>query len=326
MSAPVRVGVIGCGAIATAVHLRALRGIPGVRVTCVADPDAAARERALRLVPDAAAASGVDELLAREDIDAVVVTAPSGLHAAMALATLAAGRHLYLEKPIATTAEDGRCVAEAARRAGVVTAIGFNWRFQPLVARARELLADGVLGRIREASSAFTENGPLVPWKTRRDQGGGVLLDLGSHHFDLFRWLLGVEVTKVDATVLSGGSEQESATVRLAFGDGCHASSYFSLRETPSFWIEVVGERGRLRLDRVARTLTLDGARARTLTPAMVAWRAKAVLRPRTEPSWGYALRAFVQRIAGRDVALPSCDDGLRSLEIVEAAERAAGI
>ena len=66
------------------------------------------------------------ELLARDDLDAVVVTAPSGLHAELAIAVARAGRHLYLEKPLATTRADGELAVEAARSAGIVAAIGLN--------------------------------------------------------------------------------------------------------------------------------------------------------------------------------------------------------
>ncbi|MDX6504839.1 MAG: hypothetical protein QOE29_1964, partial [Gaiellaceae bacterium] len=298
MAEPLRVGVIGCGAIATAVHLRVLRALPGARVTAVADPSPEARERAGRLAPGAALHAGAGELLARSDVDAVVVTAPSGLHAELALATLASGRHLYLEKPIATTLADGERVAAAARAAGVVAAVGFNWRFQPLVARARELVRAGTIGELRAASSVFCEPARLPAWKQRRADGGGVLLDLGSHHFDLIRWLLDAEVAGVEATLRSEASEQDVASVELTMADGREASCVFSFRAPQAHALELVGERGVLRIDRTARTLTLRGARARVATPELVAWRARSLVRPRTEPSWARALSAFVAATA----------------------------
>jgi predicted dehydrogenase len=318
------VGVIGCGAIATAVHLRVLRGLPGVRVTALADPAPEARERAHRLVPDAAALEAADELLARDDVDAVVVTAPSGLHAEIALATLETERHLYLEKPIAATIEEGRQVVAAARDADLVAAIGFNWRFQPLVARARELLRDGVIGDVRAASTVFCEPSRMPDWKRSRIEGGGVLLDLGSHHFDLIRWLLAAEVERVEATLRSEASEHDSAAVRLVLADGRVASSFLSFRAGRVDTLELVGERGVLRVDRYARTLTLRGARGRVVTPDVVRWRARALVRRATEPSWARALAAFVEAVRGRRVELPTLEDGLRSLEIVTAAEQAA--
>jgi myo-inositol 2-dehydrogenase / D-chiro-inositol 1-dehydrogenase len=326
MAAPVRIGVIGCGSIATAVHLRALRKLPGARVTAVADPVAEARERARRLAPGSVALAGAEELLARDDVDAVVVTVPSGLHAPIALATLETERHLYLEKPIAATLEEGRQVAAAGRDAGLVAVIGFNWRFQPLVVRARDLLRAGVLGDVRSASTVFCEPSTMPDWKRSRVEGGGVLLDLGSHHFDLIRWLLDAEVERVDATLRSDVTEHDTASVRLVLGDGRVASSFFSFRAGRVDSLELVGERGVLRVDRYARTLSLRGVRARVTTPDVIRWRARALVRRATEPSWARALAAFVDAVRGRNVELPTLDDGLRSLEIAIAAERAAVI
>lgn len=326
MTGPLRVGVIGCGAIATAVHIRVLRGLPGVRVTALADPDAQARARAGRLVRRAALLASDDKLLARDDVDAVVVTASTALHAPMALAALGTGRHLYLEKPIAMTVADGREVAAAAVGTRLVSMAGFNWRFQPLVARAKALLDEGVLGEVRAAKTAFCEAARVPGWKARRNDGGGVLLDLGSHHFDLMRWLLGVEMSRVEASVESRRTEHDVAEVTLVMDSGATVASRFSFGVEQAHWIELVGERGTMRIDRQARTLTVSGVRARTMTPAALAWRARSLVRPLSEPSWGYALRAFVGKINGADLDVPTMADGLRSLEIVAAAERAAGV
>jgi len=322
--APLRVGVIGCGAIAAAVHVPALRRIPGVRITAVADPAAQARERAARLVPAAALVEDGEEVLARDDVDAVVVTAPSGLHGRLALAALGAGRHLYLEKPIATTLEEGRRVAAAARD-GVVATVGFNWRFQPLVARARALLRAGAIGEARAVWSVFCEPGHGPEWKRERASGGGVLLDLGSHHFDLVRWLLGTDVEQVEATLRSEETEHDSASVRLVLADGTVASSFFSFRAGAIDTVEVLGDRGTLRVDRYGRTLSLSGTRRRVLTADLVRWRAQALGRRSFEPSWARSLRAFVDAVRGKTTELATLDDGLRSLEIVAAAESAAG-
>ena len=130
----------------------------GVRVTAVADPDAAARRRAQRLVPRAATVMSAEELVARDDVDAVVVCSPSACHADHAVLALESGRHLYLEKPLAIGIEDGRRIVEVARRSNVTAAIGFNWRYQPLVQRAYELLRSGAIGEVREAQTTFCES------------------------------------------------------------------------------------------------------------------------------------------------------------------------
>ncbi len=326
MNASLGVGVIGCGAIATAVHIRVLRALGRVRVTALADPVPEALARAGRLVPGAALLTDPNDLLGRNDVDAVVVAVPSGLHAPLALATLSTGRHLYLEKPIATNLDDGRRVAAAARDAGVVAAIGFNWRFQPLVVRARELLRAGVIGDVRSVSTVFCEPATAPGWRARRSEGGGVLLDLGSHHFDLMHWLFDARVERVEAAVSSIATEHDSARVRLHLAGGCIASSFFSLHACQADSLELAGERGVMRIDRYARSLSLRGARARTVTLAALAWRLRSIVRPHSELSWRNTLSRFVSKIRGADIELPTFDDGLRSLEVVIAAECAAGV
>jgi predicted dehydrogenase len=320
-SSAVRVGVIGCGSIAVGVHLGALGRIEGARVTAVADPASEARERAVRLAPGAAALASAEELVGRDDVEGVVVSAPTRLHAALAILVLEARKHLYLEKPIATTLEDARRIVDEGRRAGVVAATGFNWRFQPLVVRARELLRAGALGDVRAAATAFCEPGAPPGWRHARADGGGVLLDLASHHVDLLRWLLETEVEHVDATLRSDVNEHDSAVVRLVLGGGRTALSYFSYRTGQVDTLELYGERGVLRTDRYARSLVLRAGRThrRAGTPELAEWR-----RAGTEPSWKRSLEAWIDAIRGREVELATLDDGLRSLEVVLAAERSS--
>lgn len=321
---PLRLGLVGCGAIASAVHLRALRAMRGVRVTAVADPDAAARRRAQRLVPRAATVTSAEELVARDDVDAVVVCSPSACHADHAVLALESGRHLYLEKPLAIDIEDGRRIVEVAGRANVTAAIGFNWRYQPLVQRAYELLRSGAIGEVREAQTTFCEPGADLPsWKRRRESGGGVALDLGSHHVDLLRWLLDAEVESTSATISSHESEHDEAELRLALTGGRQARSSLSFRDGRIDRLLLRGTSGTLRADRYRRLLQVDPPR-RVLDRGLASWRLRSIVLPRSEPSWRRALDAWIAAVRGSDVVLPTLADGLRSLEVVLAAEDAA--
>src|SRR5207244_5661262 len=123
-------------------------------------------------------------------------------------------------------------------------------------------------------------------WKRSRAEGGGVLLDLGSHHFDLVLWLLDAEVEHVDALVRSDETDQDSATVRLSLDGGRTVSSFFSFRAAKAHSLELYGDRGVIRIDRGARTLSLLGARGRVITPSVLSWRARTVVRRNSEPSW----------------------------------------
>ena len=201
--APVALGLIGCGSIARNVHLKVLRRLPGVRVAALADPDAQRLNAAQRLVPGAAGCADYRQLLDLPHVQAVVIAAPNAHHAEMTVAALDRRKHVYLEKPIATSLAGARQILAAAQQAGTVGMMGFNYRFNPLYQETRRLIRSGRLGELVSVRSVFaTASHPLPDWKQSRHSGGGVLLDLASHHVDLVRHFLGGEVRAVFATVV----------------------------------------------------------------------------------------------------------------------------
>lgn len=332
---PVRLGVLGCGVIAHWVHLPILASLPGAALIAAADPDADARARAGRRT-GAALHERPEDLLARGDVDAVVVCAPTHLHAELAVAVCDAGKHLYLEKPIATTAADARRVVDAAKRAGVTAVMGFNRRYHPVFEQARALIAAGRIGPVRAVQTAFCE--PMSPetmpeWKRRRSTGGGVLLDLASHHVDLLRWFLDEEVASVEARVDSERSEEDAAWLRLTLRGGAVAQCVFSFGAGLADSLEFIGERGTLRVDRHRPRLSLRvprrlgyGTRTGWTGPRadVVAWRLARLVHPSREPSYRRSLAAFVARLRGRPVLTPGLEQGARVLDVVLAAEAAA--
>jgi len=336
--AALRVGVVGCGTIAYWTHLRAVARLPGATLVAAADPDREARSRAARLTrlaPRDVHASA-DELLARDDVDAVVLCPPTPRHAEVALASCAREKPFYLEKPIATSSGEAERLAAAARAAGIVAVAGFNRRHHPVHERARELVAAGAVGRVRAVLTAFCEPTPperMPGWKRCRASGGGVLLDLGSHHVDLVRWLLADEVHAVEARIASEASEADSAWLGLATGGGVEVRSVLSFRTGPADWLTLLGERGTLHVDRFRCALELRttrrfgyGTRRVRLAPrlANAGWRLQRVVRPSHEPSYGRALGAFVDEVRGGPSRCARLLDGARCLAVLEAAEEAA--
>ena len=329
----VRFGIIGCGDIAYWAHLRSLKSLKQANLVAVADPDAAARERARRLT-GAEAYDDSSRLLRRVDVEAVIISAPTHLHAPLAIASARAGKHVYIEKPIATTLEDASRVAAAVERAGVRAVMGFNRRFHPLYRQARTLLADAAIGAVRSVLSTFAEPPPaggMPAWKRSRASGGGVLLDLASHHIDLMRWFLDDEVDETHAVVASVQTEHDQAWLRLRMRGGVEVQSYFSFAAGPADFVEFIGERGTLRVDRHRPTVSLRmprrvgyGVRVAFPVPPLdvCRWWPVRLVRPSSEPSYALALAAFVDAIRGGKTDLASLDDGLRSLEVVLAAER----
>ncbi len=330
-----RLGLLGCGSVAYWLHLPALRGIPDATLVAAADPDAAARKRFAR-ASGVTACERAEDLLGRGDIDAVLICAPTHLHASLACAAAAAGKHFYLEKPIATSVDDARHLVATAAQAGVTSAIGFNRRHHPLFERARVLLMEGIIGRVHAVQTTFCEPSPpdgMPEWKRRRATGGGVLLDLASHHLDQVRWMLATEVDVVSASVLSEATEHDGARLELTTDGGAAIQSFFSFRAGPDEQMTFIGERGTLRLDRHAATLALSRKRGRGYgashrrvahSPALLKWRLERIWRRSADPSDHRALLAFVERVRGGRPGTATLHDGVRSLEAVVAAEAVA--
>jgi predicted dehydrogenase len=333
--ARVRIGVVGCGVIAYWTHLRELRSIPGVQLLAASDPDPAARERAVKLSAVRTYADS-DELLAQSDIDAVIISAPTQLHAQLGLAAARARKHFYLEKPIAINAVEGAQLIAAVKESGVHAAAGFNRRCHPLFMQAKELIVGGAIGKVRSVFTAFTE--PIEPdampeWKRLRSTGGGVLLDLFSHHADLLRWFLDDEAASVEAKIDSVSTEGDEARVRLQMSQGATAQSYFSFRAGRSDFLEFIGELGTLRVDRHRPSLDLRlarrwgyGVRSVFVAPSrdVAWWRMRRLASPSYEPSYRIALKEFVKGSQGGESRAASLLDGLRSLQIVLGAEGSA--
>ena len=339
MGARPGIAVVGCGTIATYQHLPHLARLRSARLVAAADPDPAARARVARRFGIPALADAA-ELVARPEVDALVLASPTHCHAEHALLAIAAGKPFYLEKPLAASAEDGRRVVAASAARGVAGWLGFNYRLQPIHLAARALVADGALGELIAVRTLFGErlpDGPAAGWRARRESGGGVWLDLASHHVDLVRWLTGDEfVTVAAAEVASLRREHDRAAASFVLASGAVAHGLFLYGSGPVDRVELVGRSAILVADRLRGTLRLERPRRRgygVRSRRAGSWSALAGLRlrrwvqPSWEPSFGRAMGAFARAVGGgaRHAApLATLADGAASLAVVLAAERAA--
>ena len=329
---PVRIGVIGCGRIVRRVHFEALAATPGVEVVAIADPDPEARAAAAARFPGARAFGDPSQLLSDGGTEAVLVCVPSALHAPVAEDAFEAGLHVYLEKPVAADLEGARRVARAWRASGRVGMVGLNFRHDARYRELRERLRRGEIGEVVAARSVFCSAAADLPeWKRSRAAGGGVLLDLASHHADLVRFTLG-EVAKVSASLRSVRGEDDTAGLRMVLADGVVVESLFSSSAIDDDRFEVYGTRGWLAVDRYRSSELACGAEPptygrgarlrRELGSALGGLR--GVVRGAGEPSYRAAFACFAAAIKGTADPSPDLEDGLRSLAIVLAAEEAA--
>jgi hypothetical protein len=195
--AALRVGVIGAGVMGSN-HARVLAGLPDTVLVGVVDPLPAQRARAGELAACRTFAS-LEELFA-EGVDAVTVAAPTHLHHEIALACIARNVHLLVEKPIASSVEEGREIVAAASRAGVTLMIGHVERFNPAVAAVKQAISgEDIL------SIAITRVGPFPP----RMSNVGVVIDLAVHDIDLIRWFTESDIVEVQPQLSSAVAERE---------------------------------------------------------------------------------------------------------------------
>jgi predicted dehydrogenase len=286
------VGVVGFGWMGQ-VHTRAWTRLaphyPDAplrpRFVAVADPDDGRRRHALDAYGFADAVESWAELLARDDLDVVSVCGPNFTHREVGEAVARSGRHLWIEKPAGRSAEDTSSIAAAVHGAGVMSAVGFNYRNAPAVAHARELVAAGRLGRLESVDVRMLADYSAHPdgalsWRFDPDHAGtGVLGDLASHGFDLALYVGGdalgslTELVADQATFITerpiatgavshysrGGDgprgpvgNEDAASALLRFGSGARGSltsSRVAVGEQCTYTIDVRGTQGALSWD-----------------------------------------------------------------------------
>jgi predicted dehydrogenase len=211
-----RIGVIGAG-IMGSNHARVLAGLPDTTLVGIVDPLPEHRARATEFAGCRAFAS-LDELLA-EGVDAVTVAAPTHLHHEIALTCIARNIHLLVEKPIASSVEEGQEIVAAARHAGVTLMVGHVERFNPAVAAIKQAISgEDIL------SIGITRVGPFPP----RMSNVGVVIDLAVHDIDLIRWFTESDIVEVQPQLSSAVAEREDIALlqfRTASGVLAHINT-----------------------------------------------------------------------------------------------------
>ena len=327
---PIGFGLIGAGAISTQ-HLEALDAIPDARIAAIASASTehakAAGERwGIPWTTD------VDQLLARDDVDAVAISTPSGLHPGQALAALGKGKHVLIEKPIALSNADARAVADEARRRHLVAGTVSQRRFEPVVRAIRDAVADGGLGPIEMIVAEGFYFRPQsyydsAAWRGTVELDGGVLMNQAIHIIDLLRWI-GGPVESVAGHVATIGHRieaEDTASVSLRFASGALGAilaTTCAATERP-IELRIDGAEGHVRLvGEEATEWDIPGRRAPERGERSGAEGVAA-----TTATWGTNAVGYVRQYtdfigAIRDGRAPAvtADDGAAAVEIVLAA------
>lgn len=252
MGTDIRIGIVGCGRAAGTLHLPALARVSGATVVALSDTDPERLAELASRCPGAAAYPDYRALLGDERVDLVAVCVPVTGHAEIAGAALRAGKHLFVEKPLAL--ELGECdrlvaLARQAESSGQRSTVGFNLRSHRLANQARAILRSGALGEIELVRTLWTADwsgATRPPWHATRHQGGGALLEIGSHQVDLWRWLLQSEIETIHAESRCFAFDDQSATLQARMASGVLVTAAVSQRSVAHNLVEVFGSRGSL--------------------------------------------------------------------------------
>ena len=289
MSGEVGIGIVGYGIMGKAHSygytvapvMRRLRHRPRLRVISGRDK---------QKVDAAAVAYGVDgsvidwrDLVRRPEVDIVDICTPPGTHAEIAIAAAAAGKAVICEKPLAVTYPQAASAVDAAGKARVLNAVGFNYRSLPAVSLMKRMIGEGAVGKIRLLRATWLSDefvDPTIPfdWRFDRSMGGTTIADLGSHLIDLATWMAGpiAEVSGQSETFIRQRSdkavtvdEASAALVRFESGArGVLEMARVAVRRPCDFTIEVNGDRGTLVFEyaRLNELLHGDGGTDRSCT------------------------------------------------------------
>lgn len=259
-----RIGIVGAGRMGH-THAYTYRGIPRAQVKVVCDVDVGLAEK-LAAEIGAEWTAHWEDILARDDIDAVSICLPDHLHRDATVAAARAGKHILLEKPISTTIEDGLAIIEAVTAAGVTFMVGHTMRFDPRYYLAYEAIATGQIGEIQTIYARRMG-------KRSRHLGlaGRVSLPffLGVHDFDVLRWFTGSEVEKVTALgrrhyyAAQGFDIDDAVSALLQFTNGvvCSVELAWNLPDQIlgfQFRVDVVGARGWINISYEDQGLTIS--------------------------------------------------------------------
>jgi UDP-N-acetylglucosamine 3-dehydrogenase len=271
-------GVIGLGAIGQK-HLSALAKIERANICAVADVN----EKVLNSTAaqyKVTPYTDIKKMLAQPGLDAVIVATPDNLHRDACVLAAQSGKHILVEKPLATTVEDAEAILHATDAAGVKLMVGFSLRFALHYMHVKKVVSDGVLG---DLVSIFARRLNVISQPERLKGRVGVMMFLGTHDFDAMRWIVGSEPVSVycqaSTSVPSAYAIENEAFSIIRFANGvvgCAQIGWYLPDQHPAgrdFKLDLSGSKGSLNLDQMRQGIeiyTQSGAKFPSISAGMV--------------------------------------------------------
>lgn len=331
LQTPVRLAIIGCGLIG---HKRAtaLAKVPGALLVAACDLDA---PRAAALAKAHAGCEAVTDsaaLLARRDLDAVIISTLNGALAPLARDAARQGKHVLVEKPGALNAAELRAVQAAAQATGARVRLGYNHRFHPALQKAREIIDSGVLGPLMFLRGRYGHGGRKGydrEWRADpKLSGGGELIDQGVHLIDLAGWFLGdfPTVEGHASTYFWDMKVDDNAFLSLRTAAGQTAWLHVSCSEWKNlFSLEIYGRDGKLALDGLGGSYGVERLAYYKMLPQMGPPDTTIFEYPGGDSSWALETTAFLDDIRLGREPRPGLREGIATLEVVEKIYRSSG-
>lgn len=316
-----KVGIIGAG-LQGRRRAQVFEAVCGSELVIVAD---VRQDAAAALAADAGclATSRWENVVARDDVEAVAVCTPPDLHAQISIAAMKMGKHVLCEKPLACTVEEAQTMVQVARDCGVVLKCGFNLRHHFGIRQARAWLDEGRIGQptfLRCRYGIGGRPGYEKEWRAKAEiSGGGQLVDQGVHVLDLCRWFLGdfEEVAGMVATHFWDIAPlEDNAFALLRTGGGQIASLHVSWTQwKPLFSFEVFGRDGYIQVEGLGGAYGTERA---TLgrRDFQAPFAEETVENRREDASWREEWLEFLAAIAERREPLGSGEDGVAALRL----------
>jgi myo-inositol 2-dehydrogenase/D-chiro-inositol 1-dehydrogenase len=327
----VGVGMVGSGFMGLTYTEVLARHVTGARLTAIAGGSRAGKLSADYGVP---AEPTVSALLARPDVDAVILATPDQVHRELAVEAAAAGKHVLVEKPMAPTVADCDAIIAACKQARVNLGVVQTERFRKVTRRAKQLIDEGALGPIwmvRTVSSfpIATTREIMPPGNYMRDpRSGGLFMGIASHNTDFLRWLTGANARKVFAqahTYSDLGVPAQSLMADIGFDNGVMGQMWISSEFPAPGWpasevrFQVVGRDGMLDLENFEYLDVGKGAKwERTYVPERFDYLKEPKSPIRLEPHRG-VVQEFIDSIREGRPPVVGEAEGRAAVEICEA-------
>lgn len=322
-SSPVRIGVLGAAAIVPAALIKPARSVPEAQVVAVAARDPQRAEAFARKHHIPRVHKTYRDLLADPEIDAIYNPLPNSLHAAWTIRTLRAGKHVLCEKPFASNAQEAEEMANAARETGLVLSEAFAYRYHPLTAQVKEIIASGEIGKVRHIEAQFCFLLPsLNNIRFKYELAGGALMDCGCYPVSLIRFLAEAEPTVQQAQALLFAPQVDRRmSADLTFADGRTAHLVCDLLSPKLFrsFLRVEGDVGRLSVFNPYHPHWFNwlsvrgrnGSRSRTV---------------RGENVYALQLRTFIKAIRGEMKLTTDPADAIGNMRVIDSIYQKAGL